>query len=357
MTRTLSRAELTAALAARQFLLEPSRLGPAAAIRALTPLQGQDPPAPYVALGARVERFTRARLEAALARGTVVKTTLMRATLHLAPAADYPAYAQLARQARLRRWRKLYAHLDEVAVTAELREWLREPRSNDEIRERVRRYDGIPDGDWQPVMFARTLLPLVQLPPAGSWGERRRPRFAVWPGPMPDPEEAATLVARRYLSAFGPASRADLAAWAGLSQRDFAPALERLATVSFRDERGRELLDLPRRPLPPAGTRVPVRFLARWDQALLAHADRERVIPPELLPLRLGLSGAQTVIVDGQVAGTWLLERGPRRVQVGVVLYRAVSRAARAEIRAEAERPARLSVPDADRVEVVLAQA
>ena len=165
--RTLTREELTAALAARQMLIARERVTPAEAIRRLTPLQGQHAPAPYIALAARVDGFARADLEAAIAAREVVKTTVMRNTLHLAAADEYPAYAQLARATRMRSWRKRYAHLDERAVAAELRRWLRTPRSNAEIRERVGRYEGVgPDEPWGPIDFVRTLLPLVQLPPS-----------------------------------------------------------------------------------------------------------------------------------------------------------------------------------------------
>jgi len=350
--RALTRVELTAALAARQMLLERRRLGPVEAIRRLTPLQGQDPPAPYVALAARLEGFSREALHDAIDRRAVVKTTINRLTLHLAAADDYPAYAQLTRQGKMRTWRKTYAHLDEEAVVAELAAWLAEPRSNDEIRAKVRGYEGVPDNEWSSVVFARIVLPLVQVPPAGHWGERRRPRFVVDPTPRPDPADAAALVLSRYLAAFGPASRADVAAWAGVAQRDFAAALERVETVSFRDERGVELLDLPGQPLPPASTPLPPRFLARWDQALLAYADRDRIIPAELMPLRLTLSGDQTVTVDGRVAASWKLERSAKAVKVVIEPHREIRRSARAEIRAEAERIARFCVPDAARVEV-----
>jgi hypothetical protein len=276
----------------------------------------------------------------------------MRLTLHLAAAADYPAYAQLTRQARMRTWRKQYAHLDEAEVTAELSAWLREPRSNEEIRERVRGYEGVGHEPWSPIIFARTLLPLVQLPPAGHWGDRRRPRFVVDPRPLPDPADAATLVLSRYLGAFGPAGRRDAAAWAGVAQRDFAEAWARMTLVAYRDEQGGELFDLPGAPLPAASTPLPVRLLARWDQALLAYADRERIIPLEVQPLKLTLSGDQTVTVDGRVAASWRLERSARVVRVVVDPHVEIARAARAPIRAEAERTARFCEPDAPSVEV-----
>jgi Winged helix DNA-binding domain len=348
----LTRKDLTAALAARQMLVERRSLAPGEAIRRLTPLQGQDSPAPYIALAARLDGFTRADLESALQQGSVVKTTIMRLTLHLAAAADYPAYAQLTRQARMRNWRKTYAHLDEAAVVAELGAWLREPRTNDEIRERVRGYEGVTDEPWTAVIFARTLLPLVQVPPAGYWRDRRRPSFVVDPRPLPDPADAAALVLARYLAAFGPASRRDVAAWAGVAQRDVASAWERLPTVSFRDERGAELHDLADQPLPPASKRLPVRFLARWDQALLAYADRDRIIPPAIQPLKLTLSGDQTVTVDGRVAASWQLERRRGAVNVVITPHVEIRRSAHAAIRAEAKWTARFVEPEARSITV-----
>jgi winged helix DNA-binding protein len=350
--RTLTRQELTAALAARQMLLERRRVAPDEAIRRLTPLQGQHAPAPFIALAARLDGFARADLEAALGARAVVKTTLMRLTLHVADAAECGAYAQLSRQARMRAWRKTYAHLDEARVSAELGAWLREPRTNDEIRERVWRYDGVTSDAWTPVIFARTLLPLIQLPPAGYWNDRRRPSFIVDPRPLPAPADAAMLVLRRYVAAFGPASRRDVAAWAGVAQRDFAEAWTRLPTVAYRDESGTELLDLPDRPLPPASTPLPPRLLAHWDQPLLAYADRARIIPAAVLPLQLTLSGDPTVIVDGRVAASWRLERERDAVRLTITPHVDIRRAARAEIRAEAKRTARFCEPDARRFEV-----
>lgn len=350
---TLSRRELTAALADRQFLLQRRRVSPGAAIASLTPLQAQDPPAPYVSLTARVEGFDPVKLETAINRGQVVKSTVMRATLHLCAASDYAAYAQVARQARLRTWRARYSDLDEEQVLAELGEWFSQPRSNDEIRERVRRFDGVSEEPWAPIGFARVLLPLVQLPPAGHRKDPRRPLFAVHPAPLPPPLGAAETVLRRYLAAFGPASLADAATWAGVAQRDLARAWQSVATVRYRDEAGRELGDLPRRPIPPAGTVPPVRFLARWDQALLAFADRDRILPPELQPLNLGLAGAQTVTVDGRIAASWTMRAARGRALVRVHPHVDLSRRAVDEIIGEGRRTALALNRAAEAVEVV----
>jgi hypothetical protein len=353
--RTLSRQELSAALAARQLLLRRERLAPAEAIRRLTPLQAQHPPAPYIALAARLEGFGRDALEAAFASRQVVKTTLMRTTLHAAAADEYAAYAQVARQSRLRLWRRDNPHVDEERLVAELTDFLRAPRTNVEIRERVRAIDGMPQDPNLPVLLARTLLPLVQLPPAGSWDDPRRASFVVHPEPLPGLDEAVALVVRRYLAAFGPASRRDIGAWAGATQRDLAAGLARVETVMYRDEAGRELFDLPGAPLPAADTALPVRFLAHWDQVMLAHADRERILAPEVARLQLTLSGDPTVIVDGRVAASWRWEREGDVVRLTVTPHVALRRGARGEIRAEARRTARICEPDARRVEVAFA--
>jgi hypothetical protein len=349
---SVSRAQLTVALAHRQLLIERARIGPAEAIRRLTPLQGQEPRAPFFALAARLEGFTRASLEAAIDAREVVKTTIMRLTLHLAAAEDYPAFHQLARQARLRSLRKQYAHLDLDEVTAELREWMAVPRTNVEIREKVGALDGVPVDLWSSVLLLRTLLPLIQLPPAGHWNDPRRSLFVADPRPETSPADAAMLVLRRYLAAFGPASRRDVAAWSGTAQRDFAEAFERLETVSSRDEKGAELLDLPGRELPPATTVLPVRLLGNWDQAMLAYDDRARIMSEEVRALKLTLSGDPVVTVGGRVAASWNLLREDSLARVDITPHVELRRADRSAIREEARRTARVCEPDATRVEV-----
>jgi hypothetical protein len=165
----------------------------------------------------------------------------------------------------------------------------------------------------------------------------RRARFVVDPRPLPEPADAATLVLARYLGAFGPASRRDVAAWARVAQRDFAPAWERLETVAYRDEAGTELRDLPGAPLPPADTPLPPRFLSHWDQALLAYADRERIVPAALKPLAHTISGDPTVTVDGRVAASWVLRDGALDVTPHVELSRAQRNAVREEAMRTAE--------------------
>ena len=203
------------------------------------------------------------------------------------------------------------------------------------------------DEPWSPIWFARILLPLVQLPPAGHWGDRRRASFILDPRPLPDPADAATLVLARYLAAFGPASPRDAAAWAGVAQRDLAEAWQRLDTIEYRDEHGAALLDLPGQPLPPASTPLPVRLLAHWDQPLLALRRPRADHPAAVQPLKLTLSGDPTVTVDGRVAASWAIAREGDVARLTVTPHVEIGRAARAAIRAEAERTARFCEPDA----------
>lgn len=298
--RVLTREELTATLAHRQGLITRWQTTPQEAIRRLTPLQGQEARAPFIALAARVEGFTREQLEAAITDRHVVKSTLMRLTLHVAAAADFPAYAALLRHSRMRKWRATDPGIDEEA--AELATWFQTPRTNKDIRVKIEAPDL-----YTPILRARTLVPLVQLPPAGHWADRGRDTlFAKDPRPLPGPADAAKLVVTRYLAAFGPAQKRDLAAWAGAAQRDFD--FDAIETTAYKDEHGRTLIDLPGLKILPGDTPLPPRFLGNWDQPLLAYKDRDRIIPPEVQPLQLTLSGDQTLTVGGRVVASWRVE-------------------------------------------------
>jgi hypothetical protein len=149
---------------------------------------------------------------------------------------------------------------------------------------------------------------------------------------------ARVELVRRYLGAFGPATRADISDWSGLRVADVAPALEQLEPLRrFRDENGRELLDLPRAPLPPADTPAPVRFLPKWDNTLLAHKDRRRVLPEELRKIVIGKNGdvTQTFLVDGIVAGSW---KADGKKKITVTPFAPLPRVARRDVEEEAAR-------------------
>jgi hypothetical protein len=180
---------------------------------------------------------------------------------------------------------------------------------------------------------------LLHAPESALWKGRPLGVFHAYPEPEAmDVLAARTALVRRYLAAFGPATRADIADWSGLRVADFAPALEALEPLRrFNDENGRELLDLPRAPLPPAGTPAPVRFLPKWDNVLLAHADRTRVLPEELRKTVIAKNGdvTQTFLVDGMVAGSWSTDK---KGAIALTPFAPLPRAARRAVEEEAAR-------------------
>ena len=180
---------------------------------------------------------------------------------------------------------------------------------------------------------------LVHAPETALWSSRPLAVYHAYPEPEPiDVLHARTELVRRYLAAFGPSTRADIADWSGLRVADFAPALDALEPLRrFRDENGRELLDLQRAPLPPADTPAPVRFLPKWDNTLLAHADRRRVLPEELRKTVIAKNGdvTQTFLVDGIVAGSWAADK---KGKIALTPFAPLPRIARREVEDEAAR-------------------
>ena len=275
--RVLTLRELNRATLARQLLLERKRLSPAAAIERLVGVQAQWPPAPYVGIWTRTVGFRREALERLLARGAVVKATVMRQTLHLVSRRDYALL-----RAALSESNHLDQSGDAQAFASSVR-GARGDRPRDDHpgarapRARARAHRGARRYAWHG---ARIRAHLLHQPETAFWHGRPAGRFVAVAEPEPhDPVEARAEILRRYLAAFGPASRKDIDTWSMLRLPQIQPALDRLEPLRrFRDEQGRELLDVPRAPLPGPETPAPVRFLPKWDNVLLSHADRTRVI-------------------------------------------------------------------------------
>jgi hypothetical protein len=333
--RTLTLRDLNRATLARQLLLERRRLSPLAAIERLVGMQAQWPPAPYVGLWSRLTGFRRVTLERAILSGDVLKSTVMRGTLHLVTARDYPTFWAAFRD--MLSWFGP-EHLEHaLRIVPEVRELARNgPLTQKAALEYLEREHGHADREGRRVFQALRLhAHLLHAPETALWTTRPQAVYGVYDEPKTvDVLAARTEIIRRYLAAFGPATRADLADWSGLRVADFMPALEALEPLRrFRDEDGRELLDLPRAPLPPAETPASVRFLPKWDNVLLAFDDRRRVISDELRKTVIGKNGdvAATVLVDGFVAGTW---SGAARVELLVPL----TRTQKAEVADEAAR-------------------
>ena len=310
MTRVLTLQELNRATLARQLLLERRRSPATAVIERLGGMQAQWPQAPYVGLWSRIPGFRRETLERAIRSGNVVKATMMRGTLHLVTARDYPLFFAALRG--LRPWGDPESmELGRKLVPAVRALFAEGPLTFQHVMEHLEQTHGSVDElTRRRAWFAtRTGGHILHAPETALWSSRPQALFTA----IDEPEVVETRLARaelvrRYLGAFGPASRADLAGWSGMRVSDFAEAFETLEPLRrFRDENGRELLDLPRAPLPAADTPAPVRFLPKWDNVLLAFADRTRVLPEEYRKTVIAKNGdvAQTFLVDGVVAGRW----------------------------------------------------
>jgi hypothetical protein len=196
-----------------------------------------------------------------------------------------------------------------------------------------------PEHDADQLAYALYLVPTVQVTPRGLWRRSGRSAFMAVSGWLSEREagEAPTPqdLARRFLAAFGPASVADLRTWSGLpASREILDGM-RPDLRTFRDERGRELLDLPDAPLPDADTPAPVRFLPEYDNVLLAHADRRRIIPERLTAWTE--VGWGTLLVDGFAAARWKLLNEKGRVELHVEPFVRLTRSASAEVVREGE--------------------
>jgi len=334
--RVLTLRELNRATLARQLLLERKRLSPIAVIERLVGMQAQWPPAPYVGIWTRTTSFKRAALERELVRGTVIKATVMRQTLHLVTPRDY-AVIRAAMSETNFPW--------ESSVAKEYAPSIRALAAKGNVTtadalEFLEREHGLTGLDarraWRA---ARQRAHLLHHHETALWNGRPEGRFVALDEPETfAPLEARTEMFRRYLAAFGPATKRYMVAWSMLHVPEIGRTLDVLEPElrRFTDERGRELIDVERAPLPDSETPAPVRFLPKWDNVLLAHHDRTRVLPEPYRKRVIKMNGdvAQTFLVDGFVAGVWSVEEG----RVAIEPFAKLSRANRRAVDDERER-------------------
>ncbi|QBI54349.1 winged helix DNA-binding domain-containing protein [Streptomonospora litoralis] len=356
-SRALNRATL-----ARQLLLERADCTPRDAVAHLCGLQAQEPQEPFVGLWSRLRAFDPAVLSQALLQRTVVRTHLMRRTVHLVTAEDALAWRARHAPMLLQRVRAVYRRelegvdLDALAAAGRAVTADGAPRSMGEIGRALAEYwpRAGPRALGETVIAA--LVPMVQVPPRGLWRRRGgadNVALASWLGRGIDPpspkgtDPVGQALVRRYLAAYGPAASADVRAWCGLAGLPGAIAAMREELVSFRDERGRELIDLPEAPRPDPDTPAPVRFLPAFDNAILGYGDRSRIVDHE--HRGVSVAGARVVLVDGRVAATWTVREGA----VSVAALRRLSSAERTAVAAEGGAAAAfLSDGDSDRVRI-----
>ncbi len=330
-TRTghvLDRRALNRALLERQHLLRRVELPALALIEHLVGLQAQATPPPYYGLWSRLAGFAFEELGALLAARRVVRLTLMRGTVHLVTVDDALALRPLVQPVIERTHNGPFGRRMGGADRSELAAGVRELLADGPLtaRELARRLVARGVGDDVEAIgnATRVYVPLVQVPPRGVWGVGGQASYATlesWTGRTLHAEPSVDALVLRYLRAFGPAAAADVQNWSGLTR--LAGVLERLRPqlVTFRDDRGRELFDLPDAPRPEPGGRAPVRFLGEFDNVLLGHADRRRIIP-EGYPWGAMLTGGRSVsnlLVDGMLQGCWWIERDGRRCATLVV--------------------------------------
>ncbi|MFF5706914.1 winged helix DNA-binding domain-containing protein [Streptomyces sp. NPDC012794] len=338
-TRALNRATL-----ARQLLLSRAEMSPEGAVGHLLGLQAQNVTPPYYQLHARLAGFRPEGLARLMEERKVVRMVTMRSTIHTHTAHDALTLRPLVQAARDREvtyFRKGLAGVDLDRLAARARAFVEaEPRTMGEIREELLRQ--WPAADPQSLsVAARCLLPLVQVTPRGVWGRSGQVRLTTveaWVGEPSGEEQGIDGLVLRYLGAFGPASVKDMQTWAGLTR--LREVFERLRPrlTAFRDENGVELFDLPDAPRPDAATPAPPRFLPEFDNLLLSHADRSRVVPPEVKGRTWsGNQAHRTLLVDGFLAGLWRIAEGSGGPALTVELFGTHSRARMDEIAAEGE--------------------
>lgn len=377
----LTDADLNRALLARQHLL--TRVdGPAVAVvEHLVGLQAQNAWSPYVGLWSRVAGFRHAELADALVGRAVARIAAMRGTIHLVTAVDAVLLPALTAPLYARDLRTNATHgpplrgVDLTAVAALARELVEaEPRASTALGALLaERFPGVPAASLAHA--ARGTLPLVQVPPRGLWGRSGATTWTTawsWlgagPAALDDPDARAAALGRlvlRYLAAFGPATVADVQAWSGLT--GLRAVVDRLGDAVVRlpgaptrpGGRVRELLDVPDAPRPDPGVPAPVRFLPDYDNVLLAHAVRTRIVADEHRRALARANGAipATFLLDGRVAGTWVIDRerldppgtrgGRRLATLTLTPFVRPSRGARRELLAEGEAFARFVADDA----------
>ena len=364
--------ELNRATLARQGLLEPmAARSPAAAVERLGSLQAQHPEWPPYALAARAANARTANLAGALRRRTVVRSSLMRITIHVVSAADlWPMFA-VCQQMRLSQWR-LLAKADPVdsplgrrltaAHEVALAALAEGTRRSTELDRLLAAEVGPIDTPVQRIYWRHlaALVPMVHVPHDGEgYGRSRYAPAADWLGTKPpeiDLAEAHVHVARRYLAAFGPATIDDLVAYVGRGRGGIGVWRDAIAAlgdevIQLRDEAGRILLDLESAPRPGAEVEAPPRLLARWDSVLLSHAPkaRGRVIAARdrAAVFSKNADVLPTLLIDGTVAGTWDLVRSDAATRIELRPFGRLGLADRLALESEAERMLAIVSPPA----------
>jgi hypothetical protein len=354
---TLTLRQLNRTYLHRQHLLAASKGTALDMVQHVVALQAQVASPPYFGLAARLHKFAPPDLMALRDKQTVVRTALLRSTLHWVTAADFAWMRPLLQPALEKAWQGFFgarkSGIEVGPLCVKAREILkRGPISLTDLSTELAKE--FPHWN-QPAMEygVRTHLPLVQVSPAGSWKGGTAARYRLQPIAFdPDPKR----LVRRYLAAFGPASPRDIAAWAGYTAIGKTMEAMREELVEYRAESGTKLYDLPNLPIVDGRKAAPVRFVAEYDNLVLGHADRTRVLPDAVRKKVLLSAGRvmPTVLIDGFVGGTWKIERKGKQATLRIALFAAPKAPVRQQILKAAEKLVTFAEPDLPTREILL---
>ena len=359
MPETISLRQLNRTLLSRQMLLRRHDLAPHPAIETLIGLQSQIPNPPYIGLWTRLGQFQRSELTTLLEERKVVRAAWIRSTLHLVSAADHQRFQAVIQPALARGLRSFFGkrakELDIQRLIAIAKPFLdAEEPAIGELRKHLQAHE--PELNKEAMAYAvRSHLPLVQVPPGGAWGVGTRATYTTaerWLG-APTPSDLPSLF-RRYLAAYGPASVMDFQTWAGMTSLKAKLAATVADLPEYRDHNGKAIYDLPGKPLVAADAPAPIRYLPEYDNILIAHQSRARILPDEHRKKVFLTAGrvASAVLVDGFVAGVWKTTRDKTSTSLHVRLFEAQPKAKMAALEEEGDKLLRFIEDDADQFRV-----
>lgn len=321
--QVLSTRQLNRTLLARQLLLERVDLTIPAALDRLCGIQNQYAPNAYIRLWSCLAGFRRDDLTAAYEAGACVQGTLMRATIHTVSAADYHPLVAAVREP-LQAWARRVNGGASDDRRAEFVEVVRRTLSSRPPLARAAFLDLVAVAGPAVKQTIHTDAEVVRVPPSGTWHRRRADLFGLADDLIGEhvevaPAEGRRHLVRRYLAAFGPAAARDIATFCGIPPAMLAPTLESLDLVSYSDESGTTLLDLPGAEIAPPDIPAPVRFLPTWDSILLVHARRTAVLSEQHRDYLFSSKTPHafpTFMVDGAIAGTWRWDAAAGRIAI-----------------------------------------
>jgi Winged helix DNA-binding domain len=358
----LSSKALNRALLARQYLLERTDVTPAEAIRHLVGMQAQVPTDPYFGLWSRLKNFRPNDLSDLIESRHAVRIAAMRGTLHLLTATDALFLRPLSQPVFDRAFPstpfgKGAKHADRTAVVAAARKAVEaKPMTLAELRKILAPQFPEFDAGHLSYLF-HYFAPLVQVPPRGLWQRSGAPKVTTaeaWLGKPLMRQPSAEKMVLRYLAAFGPASVMDAQAWCGLTR--LGPVFEKLRPklVTFADEGGSELFDLPDAPRPDPDTPAPPRFLPVYDNLTLGFANRDRILRHQPKARPALNAWVTTFTVDGFVAGFWKVVQAKGQATLELEPFRKLTKKESSALTAEGRRLLKFAAPEADKTEVRL---